>query len=63
MAAFGARHLARLLREYIGYYNESRCHLSLDENAPVPRSVESQGEILARPVLGGLHHRYGRTAA
>ena len=37
--------------------------MSLDGNSPVPRSVEDKGEIIARPVLGGLHHRYGRSAA
>ena len=61
--AFGERHLLRLIREYVAYYNESRCHMSLDGNSPVPRLVESEGEIIGTPVLGGLHHRYGRTAA
>ena len=26
----------------------------------MPRAVESEGEIIAKPLLGGLHHRYGR---
>ena len=61
--AFGERHLLRLLREYVAYYNESRCHMSLDGNAPVPRAVELEGAIISTPVLGGLHHRYSRSAA
>jgi hypothetical protein len=43
------------------YYNETRTHLSLDRDAPVPRAVETIGRILSRPVLGGLHHQYVRT--
>jgi len=27
---------------------------------PVSRTVERAGRILCRPVLGGLHHQYGR---
>ncbi len=61
--ALGERHLLRLLREYVAYYNESRCHMSLDGNSPVACAIEDTGKIIARPVLGGLHHRYGRPAA
>jgi hypothetical protein len=35
-------------------------HLSLNKDAPVSRSVEAVDSILAKPLLGGLHHRYVR---
>ncbi len=56
------RHLRRVLTEYVAYYNESRTHQSLDGNAPEPRRVQAVGEVIAEPVLGGLHHRYSRAA-
>ena len=61
----GERHLCRVLREYAVYYNESRTHLGLEKDCPVPRAVEppEAGPIRKRPVLGGLHHRYLREAA
>ncbi len=57
-------HLRKILKEYVRYYNQSRPHLSLDRNAPIPRDMEppSQGPIVAFPEVGGLHHRYTRTA-
>ena len=55
-------HLLRTLREYVDYYNTSRPHQSLDRNSPMPREVEAIGEVCAKPVLGGLHHRYFRAA-
>jgi putative transposase len=57
-------HLHRILIEYLRYYHESRPHLSLDRNAPVPRQVEpaNHGEVISIPQLGGLHHRYARAA-
>ena len=58
----GEKHLLRTLREYVEYYNEVRTHQSLGGNAPVTRVAESSGEVLATPVLGGLHHRYSRAA-
>jgi len=61
--AFSERHRLRLLREYVASYDESRPHMSLEGSSPVPRPVEPKGEIIATPVLGGLHHRYGRSAA
>jgi transposase InsO family protein len=59
------RHLHRILTEYFDYYHNSRCHLSLDRNSPIPRRVEppSEGEVVATPQVGGLHHRYTRRAA
>ncbi len=61
----GESHARRLLRSYQRYYNESRCHLSLGKDPPVPRLVhgpERGPRIVALPVLGGLHHRYERRA-
>ena len=58
----GEKHLLGALREYAAYYNESRTHQSLGGNAPTPRSIEHEGNIVTSPVLGGLHHRYSRAA-
>ena len=62
--AMGERHLSRVVREYVEYYNAGRCHQSLDGDAPVPRRRWSvgDGEVRATPVLGGLHHVYHRAA-
>jgi putative transposase len=57
-------HLRGILQEYVRYYNESRPHLSLEGNAPIPRSVEPPefGDVVAVSQVGGLHHRYTRAA-
>ncbi|MEE8105019.1 MAG: hypothetical protein V3T86_05745 [Planctomycetota bacterium] len=55
--------LRRVLREYVAYYNESRCQMALDGDAPEPRETEhGDGPVIAKPILGGLHHRYSRAA-
>jgi transposase InsO family protein len=58
------RHLYRILTDYFDYYHNSRPHLSLDRNSPIPREVEppSQGGVLSIRQVGGLHHRYSRAA-
>ena len=58
------KHLRRILQEYVHYYNQSRPHLSLERNAPIPRNVEPSvpGAVVAVPQVGGLHHRYTRVA-
>jgi putative transposase len=58
-------HLRWLLRDYLAYYHSVRTHLSLDKDAPEPRSVErpDRGRVVATPMVGGLHHRYSRRAA
>jgi transposase InsO family protein len=57
---FSERHLRHLLLCYMKYYNGARTHLSLEKDAPVSRTVDRAGHIPCRPILGGLHHQYGR---
>jgi hypothetical protein len=56
----GETHLRRIMSSYADYYNRARTHLALRKDAPVSRSIERLGRIIAEPVVGGLHHRYGR---
>src|SRR5467141_2689737 len=56
----GERHLRHVLLSYMSYYNETRTHLSLDKDATVTRAVAKASRIIARPILGGLHHQYAR---
>ena len=61
------RHLRLLLREYVAHYNHVRAHQALELWAPDdrrPRSPpRSEGQVVGRPILGGLHHEYERLAA
>ena len=61
VVVFGERHLRHLLNSYQKYYNETRTHLSLHKDAPIPRTIQTVGRTLAMPVLGGLHHQYFRS--
>ena len=57
--------LYRHVKSFLGYYHESRTHLSLAKDPPAPRPVHSpeRGAVVAIPQVGGLHHRYERRAA
>ena len=65
MVVLNDAHLRRVLRAYLAYYHEARTHLALGKDAPEPRRVEppDRGQIVATPMVGGLHHRYSRRAA
>jgi transposase InsO family protein len=64
------KHLYGILKEWVGHYNEGRPHMSLGpgipkpiQTLPVPRQLyrhqmPTGQRIVARPVLGGLHHDY-----
>jgi putative transposase len=65
----GERHLRSLLKQWVAHYNQSRPHSSLGPGIPEPANlmpVPSSGRhtlpegsrVMARPVLGGLHHEY-----
>jgi putative transposase len=61
---FSERHLRRLLRRYLAYYNATRPHQALHSDSPHAREVQppASGRIVATPQVGGLHHRYQRVA-
>lgn len=56
------KHLRRLLREYVDYFEQDRIHDALDKDTPQRRPVEkkpySAATVISSPRLGGLHHRY-----
>jgi hypothetical protein len=63
MIILNKRHLHSVLDEFINdYYNVSRTHMSLEKDSPVPRPVQANGNIVCKPILGGLHHVYSRVA-
>jgi transposase InsO family protein len=67
MLIVGERHLARVLTEYVGYFNVERPHQGIEQRVPDdvrrPGTLSrGSGAVQARPVLGGLHHAYGRAA-
>ena len=61
---FNERHLAKVLAEYVDYFNHWRPHRSIGQHAPcapatpAPHRSAQAGKIIAIPVLGGLHHVY-----
>jgi transposase InsO family protein len=69
-------HLRSILREWTTHYNEGRPHSMLGPGVPDPpkepeKSLQSESRhrlaagalVLARSVLGGLHHEYSLAAA
>ena len=60
LIVFNSEHLRRILAKFATYYNEVRTHTSLGKDAPYTRQIEQSGDIIAHPILGGLHHRYAR---
>jgi transposase InsO family protein len=67
MIVVNERHLCRVLQEYAAHYNRGRPHRSLGLETPTGPPARAgppgTGRIVARPVLGGLHHEYEWVAA
>jgi len=60
VVVLGEAQLRRVLATYADYYNQARPHLALQKDAPLRRTVQRIGRVVAIPVLGGLHHQYVR---
>jgi len=65
VVVLGEAHLRRIVRSYVGYYQTARTHLSLEKDAPEPRTAQrpEEGKVVEIPEVGGLHHRHERRAA
>ena len=63
--AFNEAGVRTLMARYRSYYETARTHLAMGKDAPIPRPVmpPGDGDIVAIPEVGGLHHRYERRAA
>ncbi len=57
-------HLRRILTEYVAFFNSARPHQGLQQQMPDPpaEEIRGSGPVRATPILGGLHHTYGRAA-
>jgi len=60
---FGIKQLQRVLNAYVVYFNQARPHQGIQQQIPdqcrsVPSSRNAGNKVIARPVLGGLHHDY-----
>ena len=59
-------HLRRVLKEYVQYFNHSRPHQGIDQRVPeLGENGDGSGtaaQVIAFPLLGGLHHTYRRAA-
>ena len=67
---FTETHLRRLLQGWVRHYNTGRPHMALGPGIPQPRAsvpaplqeqrhrLPAHGRVVARPILGGLHHDY-----
>jgi putative transposase len=63
----GEAHLRWALGEYVAYFNQARPHQGLGQRVPAAgvssgSARHGTGDIVAIPVLGGLHHAYRRAA-
>ncbi len=54
------RHLTRVLKGYVHYYNAARPHQGLGQQTPIPLSYSQRRAIRCRDVLGGILHDYYR---
>jgi transposase InsO family protein len=60
----GERHLQRVLREYVTFFNHRRPHQGLAQQCPLPRSpAVTTGAVHRVDILGGIIHDYERRAA
>ena len=61
------RHLYRVVKEYMAYFNYARPHQGIEQRIPCrpkrPEAAPINGTLASRPVLSGLHHDYYWRAA
>jgi hypothetical protein len=58
------QHLGRIVAQDKEYFNEARPHQGIGHRIPgkLAVAIDITNPIVAKPVLGGLHHDYRRAA-
>ncbi len=61
------KHLYRLLKEYISYYNHDRCHQGIGSTTPVPSPIYpvthiTKTKLIPTKILGGMYTTYKKIA-
>jgi putative transposase len=67
LLVLGQRHLYRMVKAYVTYFNQERPHQGLAQRIPSPTAPllldpDPSQLITVLPILGGLHHVYRRAA-
>jgi transposase InsO family protein len=63
MLLSGEDHLRNIAAGYMAFFNGARPHQGISQRVPAgPANDNHDGQIVATPVLGGLHHDYRRVA-
>ena len=57
------KQLQRVLNAYVTYFNQARPHHGIQQQIPerirsVPPAQDAGNKVIARPIMGGLHHDY-----
>ena len=57
------KQLERVLKAYMVYFNQARPHQGIQQQIPqqrrsVPCAQDAGKKVIARPIMGGLHHDY-----
>ena len=65
--ALHEKQVYRVLKAYVEYCNHMRPHQGIRQQVPEPLGSPtppdlSGGQVIALPILGGLHHAYRRAA-
>lgn len=63
---FSQKHLRKILKEYVEYYNLCRPHQGIAQKIPGIKNADPPqltGKICSRQILGGLHYHFFRKAA
>jgi len=60
---FQEKQLQRVFNGYVMYFNQARPHQGITQQIPeqrrsIPCAQDARNKVIARPVIGGLHHDY-----
>jgi len=62
MVIFNEKQLQDLMKQYVEYYNNDRCHLSIGRNSPNGREIQKKpfgpARVISFPRISGLHQLY-----